>query len=195
MRPKMSPWIFGAILSSVALLSHGSGAVNFDGLNPLLVAGCAHQPGSRLMVRNAGDEKRSITLKANHRIQLRLRDGSTVEGRFVGKINETARATAPKGMLFIPVPAHPSSGRSLTLQLEDGSVQQVRIAQIRGIGFNRPRDGWKYLRVGAFIGAIPAAFAGILLAELAGVTRSGERLGVVALCAPFGAVPGAALGG
>jgi hypothetical protein len=200
MRFNLSAWQTGALLSVIALASHGSGAVNLDGLNPLLAAGCAHHPGSRLMVRNARDEKRSVTLKANHRIQLTLKDGSTVEGLFVEKTDEPAPAArpevAPDGVLFVP--ASPSTGRSVTLQLEDGSVQQVPIAQIRGIGFNHPRDGWKYARIGAFIGAIPAALVGSLLSEIAGgggTPSIDERLGWMAICAPFGAVPGAALVG
>ena len=107
---------------------------------------------------------------------------------------------APDGVQFVP--ASPSIGRRITLQLGDGSVQQVPIAQIRGIGFNRPRDGWKYLRVGAFIGAIPAALVGNkligMLSELSGGGGSAsfdERLVWMAICAPFGAVPGAAIGG
>jgi hypothetical protein len=200
MRLNLSAWQTGALLSVIALASHGSGAVNLDGLNPLLAAGCAHHPGSRLMVRNARDEKRSVTLKANHRIQLTLKDGSTVEGLFVEKTDEPAPAAlpevAPDGVLFVP--ASPSIGRRITLQLGDGSVQQVPIAQIRGIGFNHPRDGWKYARIGAFIGAIPAALVGNMLSQLSGgggSARFYERLGWMAICAPFGVVPGAAIGG
>ena len=206
MRLNLSAWQTGALLSVIALASHGSGAFNLDGLNPLLAAGCAHHPGSRLMVRNARDEKRSVTLKANHRIQLTLKDRSTVQGRFLETTDEVEPAVIPEvtpaGVILVPARSAPAAlgggGRSIALQLEDGSVQQVPIAQIRGIGFNHPRDGWKYARIGAFIGAIPAALVGSLLSEIAGgggTPSIDERLGWMAICAPFGAVPGAALVG
>jgi len=195
MRLNLSAWQTGALLSVIALASHGSGAVSLDGLNPLLAAGCAHHPGSQLMVRNARDEKRSVTLKANHRIQLTLKDGSTVEGRFVEKF-EPAVVPEVTAAGVVLVPAAPSGGRSVALQLEDGSLQQVPIAQIQGIEFNRPRDGWKYAGIGAFIGAIPAALTGNVLAMLHSSSPPiDERLSAIAICAPFGAVPGAALVG
>ena len=73
MRLNLSAWQTGALLSVIALVSHGSGAVNLDGLNPLLAAGCAHQPGSRLTVRHhrsLGIFDRSITLKPSHKVRL-----------------------------------------------------------------------------------------------------------------------------
>jgi len=202
MRLKRSPWISGAVLSSVALLCHGSGAINLDGLNPLLAAGCAHQPGSRLTVRSKRlFFKKSVTLKASHRIQLTLKDGSTVEGLFVEKTDEPATGrrpeVAPDRVLFVP--ASPSIGRRITLQLGDGSVQQVPIAQIRSIGFNHPRDGWKYVRIGALVGAVPMATLAFAYTQTSWGLMNGQdawpTIQWMTFCAGLGAVPGGAAGG
>ena len=175
MRHKHSPWILGAMLSSVALIGHGSGAVNLDGLNPLMLSGCAHDPSKRLTIHHLNQSQKSITIKTRHWVALDLKDGSTMQGYFLGKS-----------------PPH------IILRTLDGKSWLVRMSAIQSIRLRTPRDGWKYIKYGALLGAVPTAIFGGAMGSIGFGSGHGDTTDIIGgaiMCAPFGAVPVGALGG
>jgi hypothetical protein len=172
-----SRWLLGAALSLLALIGHGSGAVNLDGLNPLMLSGCAHDPSKRLTIHHLDQSQKSITIKTRHWVALELKDGSTTQGYFVGKS-----------------PPH------ITLSTLRGQSWLVPMSAIQSIRLRTPRDGWKYIGYGSLIGAVPASLIGggmmySILGHLGGGNTPLNFVGGAIVCAPLGAVPGAALGG
>jgi len=203
-----SRWLLGAALSLLALIGHGSGAVNLDGLNPLLVVGCAHQPSSRLMLRNRVDDKRSIALKKYHAIRLVVSENplaenplaegknSVVVGKFLHVVSEAPRAGAAvtDDLLATPTGAR-GPIKAIAIRMPGGSVRQIPVGVIRMVSFRQPGDGWKYAKVGALIGAVPtSAFGAALFSSFPGSSALDTMIGVV-VCAPIGALPGAFFGG
>ncbi len=205
MRLNLSAWQTGALLSVIALVSHGSGAVNMDGLNPLLAAGCAHQPGSRLTVRHhrsLGIFDRSITLKPSHKVRLFLTDGSHVEGQVLKKVLVASKGRTSndptRGVPSIEPGAAstPDKAHAIVIQRHNGRVRRIRFADIHTIGFVKPRDGWKYASVGALVGAVPLATIGAYWSQN-GFSRMGFVNSILwtTTCAGMGGIPGGAVGG
>ena len=174
-----SAWQTGALLSVIALVSHGSGAVNLDGLNPLLLTGCAHDPSQLLRLRSESPETGPVTrqLRIGSNLQLTLSDGSVVEGTYQGK-------TPPPTMV--------------RLTTADGFFEYPA-SEITQMRYRAARNTANSIGKGAAFGAIPTAALGVVIGyNITAGSRPEEKLlgmvGFGALCAPFGAVPGTAAG-
>lgn len=137
-----------------------------------------------------------------------LKDGSYVEGQFLKKVlgglkgrtsNDPTRGvpSIEPGAASTPDTAH-----AIVIQRHNGRIRRIRFADIHTIGFVKPRDGWKYASVGALVGAVPLATIGAAwgfnnLAGQAGLVSYsyGEAIGITAMCAGLGGIPGGAVGG
>ncbi len=176
-----SPWQTGALLSVIALVGHGSGAVNLDPLNPLLLTGCAHDPSQMLRLRSANPEPgqgpATRQLRIGSELQLTLSDGLVIEGTYQGKTPPPTMVRLATADGFFEYPA--------------SAITQMR--------YRAARNTANSIGKGAAFGAIPTAALGVVIGyNIAGSRLEDKLLGMVgigALCAPFGAVPGAAAGG